>query len=63
MTSREAGDLYEMKINGVLGLSYDDALPVVKSLLEDRMEWIWNEDIEEVYARTRTEWQRSYASL
>ena len=63
MTSREAGDLYEMKINGVVGLSYDAALPVVKSLLEDRMKWIWNEDIEEVYTRTRSEWQRSYASL
>lgn len=52
-----------MKSNGVAGLSYDAALPVVKSLLEDRMKWIWNEDVDEVYARARSEWQHSYASL
>lgn len=40
MTSREAGDLYEMKVKGVAGLSYDAGLPVVKTSLEDRMKWI-----------------------
>jgi salicylate hydroxylase len=59
MTSREAGDLYEMKVNGVAGLSYDAGLPVIKALLEDRMEWIWNEDIDEVYAKAWSEWQHS----
>lgn len=63
MTSREAGDLYEMKVKGVAGLSYDAGLPVVKTSLEDRMKWIWNEDIDEVYARAWSEWQLSYASL
>lgn len=63
MTSREAGDLYEMKINGVAGLSYDAGLPVVKALLQDRMKWIWNENIDGVYARVRSEWQPSYVSL
>ena len=63
MTSREAGNLYEMKVDGVAGLSYDAGLPVAKALLEDRMKWIWNEDIDEVYARTWSEWQHSYAAL
>lgn len=63
MTSREAGDIYEMKIDGVAGLSYDDGLPVAKALLEDRMKWIWNEDIDEVYAKALAEWQHSYASI
>lgn len=52
-----------MKVKGVAGLSYDAGLPVVKTSLEDRMKWIWNEDIDEVYARAWSEWQLSYASL
>jgi len=52
-----------MKINGVAGLSYDDGLHVVKGLLEDRMKWIWTEDIDEVYVRALSDWQRLYASI
>lgn len=44
-TSREAGDLYEMKVNEIAGLSFEDALPHVKAMLKDRMKWIWGEDI------------------
>lgn len=52
-TSREAGDLYEMKTEQVKDLSYDEGLPIVKSMIEDRMGWIWSEDIDQVYEQAR----------
>lgn len=61
-TSREAGDLYEMKTEQVKDLSYDEGLPIVKSMIEHRMSWIWTEDIDKVYEQARQE-QRAYASL
>nr|UBX54571.1 hypothetical protein [Aspergillus sp.] len=52
-TSRQAGDLYEMKAPELAGLSYDEALPVVEKLLKNRMQWIWTEDIDAVYDAAR----------
>jgi salicylate hydroxylase len=52
-TSRQAGDLYEMQAEEVLGLSYDEGLPIVKSMLEHRMKWIWTDDIDQTYERFR----------
>ncbi|KAH7222493.1 hypothetical protein B0J15DRAFT_518513 [Fusarium solani] len=48
-TSRQAGDLYELRAKEVEGLNYEDSLPVVGGLLKDRMKWIWTEDIDQVY--------------
>ncbi|KAJ3502852.1 hypothetical protein NM208_g16639 [Fusarium decemcellulare] len=48
-TSRQAGDLYELRSKEVEGLNYEDSLPVVRDLLKDRMKWIWTEDIDQVY--------------
>ncbi|KAJ5818039.1 hypothetical protein N7474_003630 [Penicillium riverlandense] len=53
VTSRQAGDLYEMKSPDVAGRSYEDGLPIVKAKLEDRMKWIWSEDMDEVYEAAR----------
>jgi salicylate hydroxylase len=50
-TSRQAGDLYELRSQEVAGLSYEDSLPVVRDLLKDRMKWIWTEDIDQVYEK------------
>ncbi|KAJ5160601.1 uncharacterized protein N7482_007605 [Penicillium canariense] len=61
VTSRQAGDLYEMKIDEVAGLSYDEGLPIVKDKLKDRMQWIWNEDLDQVFDQARTHWQRPSA--
>ncbi|KAJ5947282.1 hypothetical protein N7466_000297 [Penicillium verhagenii] len=57
VTSRQAGDLYEMKIDELVGLSYEDCLPVVKAKFENRMEWLWRDDIDEMYEKARAEWQ------
>lgn len=48
-TSRQAGDLYELRAKEVEGLNYADSLPVVRGLLMDRMKWIWTDDIDQVY--------------
>ena len=63
MTSRQAGDLYQMKAEEFAGLSFDDALPVAKAMIQDRMKWIWTVDIDNVYEQARTEWQQSKATL
>ncbi|KAH8911616.1 FAD/NAD(P)-binding domain-containing protein [Coniochaeta sp. PMI_546] len=52
-TSRQAGDVYELRAAEVAGLSYDDSLPVAKSMLEHRMKWIWGDDIDQAYEETR----------
>ena len=62
-TSREAGDLYEMKADEVKGLRYDEGLPIVKAMIEHRMSWIWTEDIDKVYEQARNAQHRAYASL
>ncbi|KAF9883421.1 hypothetical protein FE257_003504 [Aspergillus nanangensis] len=63
LTSRQAGDLYEMKVDEVKDLSYDEGLPIVKGMIENRMKWIWAEDIDKVYEQARQEQQPSRATL
>jgi salicylate hydroxylase len=48
-----------MKSPDVAGRSYEDGLPIVKTKLEDRMKWIWSEDMDEVYETARYAWRRS----
>ncbi|QKX54957.1 uncharacterized protein TRUGW13939_02047 [Talaromyces rugulosus] len=48
-TSRQAGDAYQMKAPELAGLSYEDGLPILTTMLENRMQWIWTEDIDNVY--------------
>lgn len=52
-TSRQAGDVYELRAAEVAGLSYDESLPVAKSMLEHRMKWIWGDDIDDAYEKAR----------
>ncbi|KAI9706213.1 MAG: hypothetical protein M1820_004974 [Bogoriella megaspora] len=48
-TAREAGLVYQMKAPELIGLSYDDCLPIVKNKLENRMKWIWSGNIDKEY--------------
>ncbi|GES61352.1 hypothetical protein ATEIFO6365_0011001100 [Aspergillus terreus] len=57
-TSRQAGDLYQLKAPELAGLNYDDALPVMERLLKNRMQWIWTEDIDVVYEAARESFSR-----
>jgi salicylate hydroxylase len=53
ITSRQAGDVYEMQGPDFEGLSFDDCLPVVADKLRDRMTWVWNGDIDKDYTLER----------
>lgn len=53
VTSRQAGALYEMEVDEVAGLTYDDGLPIAKTMLENRMKWIWSDDIDHDFEQTR----------
>jgi salicylate hydroxylase len=55
LTSRQAGDLYELQVPEVAGLSYDEGLPVVRAMLEHRMKWIWGDNIDQAYEETRSQ--------
>ncbi|KAL1969663.1 hypothetical protein VTN77DRAFT_8216 [Rasamsonia byssochlamydoides] len=52
-TSRQAGELYEMEAPELKGLTYDECVPIVKSKIQDRMDWIWSEDIDQAYEKAR----------
>lgn len=52
-TSRQAGDVYELRAAEFAELSYDDGLPIAKTMLEHRMKWIWGDDIDRAFEQTR----------
>jgi salicylate hydroxylase len=49
MTSRQAGDVYEMQGPAFEGLSFEDCLPIVRDKMTNRMRWIWGHDLDEQY--------------
>jgi 2-polyprenyl-6-methoxyphenol hydroxylase-like FAD-dependent oxidoreductase len=46
ITTRQAGDVYEMQGLDFHGLSYEECLPIVADKLRDRMTWVCSGDIE-----------------
>lgn len=51
ITSRQAGDVYEMQGEAFKGLSYDECLPIVAEKLQHRMKWVWGGDIDAEYEK------------
>ena len=51
ITSRQAGDVYEMQGELFRGLTYDEGVPIVREKLQNRMKWIWGEDINGQYEK------------
>jgi salicylate hydroxylase len=49
ITSRQAGDVYEMQGPDFEGLSFEECLSIVKEKLQDRMAWVWSGDVERDY--------------
>jgi salicylate hydroxylase len=49
ITSRQAGDVYEMQGKLFEGLSYDEGVPVVREKLQSRMKWVWGANIDGDY--------------
>jgi salicylate hydroxylase len=50
ITSRQAGDVYEMQGPDFEGLNYKECLPIVSEKLRDRMEWVWSGDVDWDYS-------------
>jgi hypothetical protein len=56
LTSREAGDVYEMQGPEFAGIElYEDCLPIVREKLKSRMKWVWGHDLEADYVEARRE--------
>jgi salicylate hydroxylase len=62
--TREAGDIYEMKLAEMKGISFDDCMLLVKSRIESKitMKWIWTDDIDAVYEAARKGFQNRYST-
>jgi salicylate hydroxylase len=48
-TTREASDIYKMRLQDMRGLTFDQCMPFVKARIESRMKWIWTDDIDAAY--------------
>lgn len=49
ITSRQAGDLYELQGPLFDNLSYDECLPIIAEKISGRMKWVWGGDIDAEY--------------
>lgn len=49
ITSRQAGDVYEMQGPDFEGLSWEECIPIAAEKLRDRMAWVWSGDIDKDY--------------
>ncbi|KAH8785145.1 hypothetical protein F5883DRAFT_83554 [Diaporthe sp. PMI_573] len=54
-TSRQAGELYEFESPDIINLPYDEAVPIVAERLQERLKWLWMEDLDAVYDKEREE--------
>ncbi|KAH0532607.1 hypothetical protein TsFJ059_001277 [Trichoderma semiorbis] len=54
LTSRQAGDVYEMQGPDFDGLHFDQRLQVIHDKFKDRMTWVWGHDLEADFIATRT---------
>ncbi|KAK8087150.1 hypothetical protein PG994_002124 [Apiospora phragmitis] len=53
--SRVSGNLYELQTEEMSRLSYEDSLPVLAEALQQRMKFVWSEDVDDSYRRMRDE--------
>ncbi len=49
ITSRQAGDVYEMQGPDFEGLSFEECLLVAAVKLKDRMKWVWSGEVDKDY--------------
>ena len=53
ITSRQAGDVYEMQGPDFEGLTYEECFPVIRQKMSNRMKWVWGHDLENEYRKTK----------
>ncbi|KAI3399572.1 hypothetical protein diail_6211 [Diaporthe ilicicola] len=54
-TSRQAGALYEFESPDLIDLPYEEAVPIVAERLQERLKWLWEENLDAVYESQRQE--------
>lgn len=52
-TSRVAGDTYEMQTEDMIDKSFEECVPLMGERTKERMKWVWEEDLDEAYDKTR----------
>lgn len=50
-TTREASNIYELQTPEFSNKSFTECLPLFAKIMKGRMDWIWYEDLDEVYAK------------
>jgi salicylate hydroxylase len=53
MTSRQAGDVYEMQGPNFQGLTFEEGLQVIHDKFKNRMRWVWGHDLEADFNETK----------
>ncbi|KAL9091480.1 MAG: hypothetical protein Q9165_004866 [Trypethelium subeluteriae] len=52
-TSRAAGDTYQMQTEDMVDKSFEECVPMMAERTRERMKWVWEEDLDEAYDKTR----------
>ncbi|KXL51172.1 MAG: hypothetical protein FE78DRAFT_212811 [Acidomyces sp. 'richmondensis'] len=51
--SRAAGNTYEMQTEDMKDKSFEECIPMIAERTRERMKWVWEEDLDSEYERTR----------
>lgn len=55
VTSRAAGNTYELQADGMLGKTFDECAQIMAERTRERMKWVWEEDLDDAYESVRGE--------
>ena len=55
VTSRAAGNTYEMQTDDMLDKTFDECCPLIAERTRERMKWVWEEDLDAAYEKVRDE--------
>lgn len=55
ITSRAAGNTYELQTDDMIDKSFEECLPMIAERTRERMKWVWEEDLDAAYEKLRDE--------
>lgn len=53
VTSRAAGNTYELQADGMLSKTFDESAQIMAERTRERMKWVWEEDLDDAYEKVR----------
>ena len=53
VTSRAAGNTYEMQSEEMLDKTFEDCIPIIAEQTRERMKFVWEEDLDAAYEKIR----------